>query len=119
MFWSFPVRDMWYIYGLINVKIVLNKATDAIPVKNLIFALVLIFLHVNLSCRWTITLIGRFEALILSFKILFSILYALISSAKSEYDRRDMFSLFIQYEWSSDAKAVADQLRSVACDFRL
>ena len=44
------------------------------------------------------------------FKILFSILSALISSAKSEYDGRDMFSSFLQYEWSSDAKGVADQL---------
>ena len=31
MFWSFPVCDSG-IYGLINVKIVLNKATDPIPV---------------------------------------------------------------------------------------
>ena len=48
------------IYGLINVKIILNNATDAIPVYNLIFASVLIFFHVNLSCRWTKTLIGHF-----------------------------------------------------------
>ena len=39
------------IYGLINVKILLNKATDAILVQNLIFASVLIFFHENLSCR--------------------------------------------------------------------
>ena len=48
-----------------------------------------------------------FEVLILLFKILNSILSTLISSAKSEYD--GTFSLFILYEWSSDAKGVADQ----------
>ena len=52
--------------------------------------------HANLSCRWNKILINRFEALILSFKILFSILNALISSAKSQYDGRDMLSSFIQ-----------------------
>ena len=61
------------------------------------------------SPKRTKTLIGRFEALSLSFKISFSVLSALISSAKSEYDERDMFSSFIQYVWSSDAKGVADQ----------
>ena len=53
------------------------------------------FFHVNLSFRWTKTLVGRFEALILSFEVLFSILDALISSAQSEYDGRNMFSSFI------------------------
>ena len=60
--------------------------------------------------RWTKTLIGYFEALILSLKIIFSILNAFISSDKSKYDGRDMFSSFIQYEWSSKAKGVTDQL---------
>ena len=55
------------IYDLINVKIVLNKAADANPVKNLIFASVLMFFHINLPSRWTKILIGGFEALILSF----------------------------------------------------
>ena len=73
----------------------------------------LFFFLVKLLCRWTETLIGPFEALILSFKILFSILSTLLSSAKSEYDGRDMFSSFIQYKWSSYAKLVADQLKGV------
>ena len=72
------------VYGLINVKIILKKSTDGIPVSNLIFVSVLIFFHINLLCHWTKTLIGRVEALILSFKILFIILSALISSAKWE-----------------------------------
>ena len=42
--------------------------------------------------------------------LMYGPLSALISSAKSEYDGREMFSSFIQYEWSSDAKGVADQL---------
>ena len=42
--------------------------------------------------------------------MLFSILSDIISSAKFEYVGRDMFSSFIQYEWSSDPKGVADQL---------
>ena len=37
-------------------------------------------------------------------------LSALISSAKPEYDLRGMLSLFIQYEWSSDTKGVADHV---------
>ena len=82
------------IYGLINVKIVLNKATDAFPVKK-----VLTFFHINLSGRWTKILIGRFKALILPFKI-FSILSALISSAKSEYDREGICFLHL-YSTSS------------------
>ena len=61
-------------------------------------------------CRWTKTLIGCFEALTLYFEILFPILTALISSAKFKYDGRNIFSSFIEYEWSSDAKGVADQL---------
>ena len=64
-------------------------------------------------CHWTKTLISGVEALILSFKILFTILSALISSAKSEYDGRDMFSSFLQYEWPSDDKGVAVQLKGV------
>ena len=52
MFWSFPIHDGTRgIYGLINVEIVSNKATDAILVQNLIFASVLIFFHENLSCH--------------------------------------------------------------------
>ena len=31
-------------------------------------------------------------------------------SNRSEYDGRDIFSSFIQYEWSGDAKGVADHL---------
>ena len=53
------------IYGFINVKVVLNKATDA-------------KFRVNLLLRLTKTLIGHFEPMILSFQILFSILRALI-----------------------------------------
>ena len=68
------------------------------------------FFHANMSCCWNKILINRFEALILSFKILFSILNALILSAKSQYDGRDMFFSFIQCEWSSDTKGVTDQL---------
>ena len=97
-------------YSLINVKTALNKAADAIPAQNVILASLLIFFQVNLSCGWIKTLIGHFEVLILPFKRLFSILSALISSDKSEFDGRDMFSLFIQYEWPSVFKGIADQL---------
>ena len=69
-----------------------------------------VFFHVKLFCRWTKALVGRFEDLILSYKTLVSILSVLISSAKSEYDGRAMFSSFILYEWSSEAIGVADQL---------
>ena len=49
----------------------------------------------------------------MSFRILFSILTALISSTKSECDGRDICFSFMQYEWSSDAKVVSDQLQGV------
>ena len=66
-----------------------------------------------MSCRWTKTLINCFEVLILSFKILFSILGALTSSAKSEYDWSGMFFSFMQYERSSYSKGVAEQFKGV------
>ena len=74
--------------------------------------------------HWTKTLIGRCEVLILSFKTLFYILSAFVSSAKSEYDGSDMFSSFLQYEWPSDSKGIADQLEAVlhmtaGCDLGL
>ena len=97
----YVVYTVWLMWKLYQIKLLMQFQHKTSFLHHFFF-------HVNLSCRWTKTLIGCFEALILSFEILFSILSALISSAKSEYDGRDTFSSFIQYEGSGDAKGVAD-----------
>ena len=99
------------IHGLINVKIVLKWSYWCNSSIKPHFCISFNFFIYKFVGRWTKTFTGRFEVLILSFKILFSSLSALfISSAKSEYNGKGMFSSFIQYKWSSDAKGVADQI---------